>query len=101
MKATDKFRIEALLRDFHLKPEVRERFLKDPDSVMREYGIEGGKTPHPLQDGRTSAPPVSPSPCPWHKKGRVRKTYKFPRVLNIGQSPQIFWAKLNNVETRP
>ncbi len=39
MKATDKYRVEALLRDFHLKPEVRERFIKDPDAVMREYGI--------------------------------------------------------------
>lgn len=36
----DKFKIEALLRDFHLKPEVRERFKKEPDKVMQEYGID-------------------------------------------------------------
>jgi hypothetical protein len=51
MKATDKFRIEALLRDFHLKPEVRERFLRDPDSVMREYGIDPRYWPL-LKEGR-------------------------------------------------
>jgi hypothetical protein len=51
MKATDKFRLEALLRDFHLKPEVRERFLKDPDSVMGEYGIDPRYWPL-LKEGR-------------------------------------------------
>jgi len=34
-----KYKIERLLRDFHLRPEVREAFLKAPDKVLEEYQI--------------------------------------------------------------
>ncbi len=39
MNANEKFKIERLLRDFHLRPEVRDRFVKEPDRVLEEYGI--------------------------------------------------------------
>lgn len=35
----DIYKLERLLRDFHLKPEVRERFKRDPDAVLREYEV--------------------------------------------------------------
>ncbi|AFA39825.1 Aromatic-ring-opening dioxygenase LigAB, LigA subunit [Pyrobaculum oguniense TE7] len=45
------FKIERLLRDFHLRPEIRERFKKEPDAVMAEYGIDKRFWPL-LKEGR-------------------------------------------------
>jgi len=39
MRSRDIYNVERLLRDFHLRPEVVDRFRRNPDSVIREYGI--------------------------------------------------------------
>lgn len=45
------YKIERLLRDFHLRPEIREAFVKNPDKVLAEYGIDEKYWPL-LKEGR-------------------------------------------------